>query len=113
MSFAAWWTLIVPTSFVVYLWIKDLKDITSTTGTLLGDVFAASVVTSILAIIANYFGMWLYLLACDHSRRGDKILWAILFFFTGPIATVPTFFFVYEKQFKASVQGVIKLAESG
>jgi hypothetical protein len=100
-GFATWWTLIVPTSFFIYLRTRGLSEITSTTGTIFGIAFAAAVVTSMVAVIANYFGMWIYLFACDDTGGGYKTLWAGLFFFTGPLATIPYFFLVYKNQLAA------------
>jgi hypothetical protein len=71
-GFAALWTLIVLTSFLIYLWVRELSEIKSTTGTLFGDAFGAIVVISMMAIIANYLGMWVYLFACDNSGWGKK-----------------------------------------
>lgn len=113
-GFAAWWTTVVPTSFFIYLWVNNLSEITSTANTVRGIVFAASVVTSMVALLANYLGMWIYLFACDRSGRGDKIwwtMWSVLFFLTGPIATVPYFFLVYNRQFSARSQDLVELAE--
>jgi hypothetical protein len=91
-----------PTSFFIYLWVRDLSKITSAAGTLLGDTFAASVVISMVAFLANYLGMWIYLFACDDSGWGNKMWWAIGFFLAAPIATVPYFFLVYRRQYSAS-----------
>jgi hypothetical protein len=101
-GFAALWTLIVPTSFFIYLWVNNLGEIKSTTGTVLGDVFAASVVISMVAFLAIYLGMWIYLFACDCTGWGDKAWRAFLFFLTGPIATIPYFFLVYRRQYSVS-----------
>ena len=46
--------------------------------------------------------MWTYLFACDDSGKGYKVLWIFLFFFTGPIATIPYFFLAYKSQFRAA-----------
>jgi glucan phosphoethanolaminetransferase (alkaline phosphatase superfamily) len=101
LGFATWWTLIVPTSFSVYLLANNLSEIHSTTGNVSGDVFAASVVISMVAFLANYLGMWLYLIACDGAGWSNKIWWAVGFFFTAPVATIPYFFLVYRSHYSA------------
>lgn len=114
-SFSAWWTLIAPTSFFVYLKIRNLGKISSTTGTFFGDAFAVFVVTTMIALFANYFGMRIYLFACDRSGRKDYIwwaMWSILFVFLGPFATVPYFFIAYRHHFSVRAPGIVKIAES-
>ena len=98
LSLATWWTLIVPTCFFIYLWANNLSEIRSIMGSVHGDVFAASVVISMLAVIAHCLGMWVYLFACDNSGWGAKTWWAVLIFLTGPLATIPYFFIVYRSQ---------------
>lgn len=85
------------------MWINNLSELGSSLGTVHGDAFAAVVLISIVAVIANYFGTWIYLFTCDGSRRSDKVWWAIWFFFVGPIATIPYFVLVYRRQYLASM----------
>ena len=101
-GFVAWWTLIVPTSIFIYMWIKNISELTSPMGTIVGDGFAVLTAITMIAFLANYIGMWIYLFSCDETERRYKILWAILFFLTAPIATIPYFFLVYRGEYSAS-----------
>ena len=84
-----------------YLWVKNQREIASTINSFLGIITVASGLITLVALLVNYFGMWIYLFSCDDSRWRHKALWVVLFFFTGPIATVPYFFLAYKRQFAA------------
>ncbi len=51
------------------------------------------------AILAIYFGMWIYLFVRDDSSFGNKFFRFTVFFFTGWFGSILYFFLVYKQQF--------------
>ncbi|MGB7548454.1 MAG: hypothetical protein WBM14_11950, partial [Terracidiphilus sp.] len=99
-GFAALWTLVCDGSAFFYLWIENLSDFPPTSW-FYQNALWPFVIISLVSIPAIYFGMWIYLFACDDSGWGDKTGWIIAFFFTGPIASILYFVIVYRRQFSA------------
>jgi hypothetical protein len=100
LRFAAWWTLIVPIAIWAYLWIENLSEF-PWYGLLFEIALVISGVISVVAILATWVGMWIYLFARDDSSFGTKAFWFIVFFLTAWFGSILYFFFVYKQQFLA------------
>jgi len=103
LGFAALWTLLGDGSAVCYLWLKNLSEFPPTSW-FYQNALWPFVIISLVSIPVIYFGMWIYLFACDDSGWGEKACWIIAFFFTGPIASILYFFIVYKRQFSGRPQ---------
>ena len=97
LIFATWWTLIFWTLPFIYLCIKGQETFTSANWF----VIISGIIAMITAVFI-YISMWIYLFVQSRDPRSNRILWGIVFFFTGWYGSCVYFLTVYRRDFLAA-----------
>jgi hypothetical protein len=99
-SGSAWLVVSLGTlmAFCLIVWGQQGK--TFDMGNLVGEVFFAYMVASIVAILTMISGMAIHCLFNRELTIGAKTSWSIFAFLTAPFGAVIYFFTVYKKQAK-------------
>ena len=101
LTWAAWWSVVIPIALCIDLWAKGVS---TTTVPESGHLFLPVLVLWLnwcLSTFLIYPAMWFFLLFRDVSGWGAKIWWSVVFAFTGPIGTFGYFYAEYRRQYIA------------
>jgi multisubunit Na+/H+ antiporter MnhG subunit len=105
-SFSAWVVVCWGISEALFLTLWGLQTKSFKTDNLAVVILGSAIIIAIaVSCFVIMIGMAIHCLSSGDFSIGEKILWSIFAFFTGPIAATIYFFAVYKKQSKIHREG--------
>jgi len=80
--------------FIAVPWVRNFLN-TSSAINFFGILFASLIVLTIPSVLVIHFGMAIFCVFRDRSPAGAKVLWFLVYFFTGPFGSIVYYFTVY------------------